>query len=272
MEIISIIAVILILLTAFMFSPLGLGGGIFYLPIFLYLLEWEIHLAILGSISLVLTVSIGSRMAHVKGGYADKDVAKIGIPFALIGVICGTVISSKLIYHFGDLAIKFAASFLLIWVIFSTLNNIFRDENDENEILNLELITLNSSKKYKLLCFVGGTTSGALGIGGGMLFVTFHRALFNWKPHRAAGTSYIIETWIVPVGIISHLIIDQSGPELLDEIGLWIFFIGIVVFLSSWLGAKTAIKIIPQDFLIYPFLLAIIVSLIRYSVDIFSYY
>ena len=157
-------------------------------------------------------------------------------------------------------------------MIFSTLNNIFRDENDENEILNLELITLNSSKKYKLLCFVGGTTSGALGIGGGMLFVTFHRALFNWKPHRAAGTSYIIETWIVPVGIISHLIIDQSGPKLLDEIGLWIFFIGIVVFLSSWLGAKTAIKIIPQDFLIYPFLLAIIVSLIRYSVDIFSYY
>ena len=270
MEITTLIAIILIFLIAFMFSPLGLGGGVFYVPIFLYLLNWEIQLAILGSILLVLTVSIGSRMAHSKGGYAVREVANIGIPPALIGVILGAIMSAKIIDYVGDMAIKLAATILLIWVIIRTFGQLIIDEQSQEEPISSEQIKSNFSAKYRILCFVGGVTSGSLGIGGGMLFVTFHRTLFNWKPHYAAGTSYIIETWIVPVGIISHLIIDKTGPELIDTVGIWLIFIGLGVFLASWLGAKTAIKIVPQNILTYPFLMAIVVSLIRYFIDIFN--
>ncbi len=268
MEIASIAAVTIILMAAFLFSPLGLGGGFLYVPVFLYLLNWEIHLAILGSITLVLVVSMGSRMAHSKGGYAIKEIANIGIPPAVVGVIFGTIVSSKIIIYLGDSAIKLTAMILLIWVIVRTLKQLYLDETiiDGNiEIKDIEGIIAN---KYRILCFSGGIMSGALGIGGGMLFVTFHRTLFNWKPHYAAGTSYIIETWIVPVGIISHLVIDRSGPELIDTVGIWMIFIGLAVFFSSWLGAKTAIRAIPQELLTYPFLVAVILSLIRYFIDI----
>ncbi|MBT6933394.1 MAG: hypothetical protein HN983_00005, partial [Euryarchaeota archaeon] len=74
MEFELIIAIVLILMTAFMFAPLGLGGGVLYVPIFLFLLDWEIHLALVSSLLLVWMVSLGSKAAHSKGGYAVKEV------------------------------------------------------------------------------------------------------------------------------------------------------------------------------------------------------
>ena len=71
-----------------------------------------------------------------------------------------------------------------------------------------------------------------------------------------------------PVGIISHLVIDGTGRELLDELGYSIIIIAIAMPIISWLGSRTAIKLIPQRLLTYPFLLAVIGSLMRYVIDI----
>ena len=42
MDIGIIIALFLIIVTAFLFSPLGLGGGVLYMPILHYLVGWNI--------------------------------------------------------------------------------------------------------------------------------------------------------------------------------------------------------------------------------------
>jgi len=271
MDIAIILAIILIFATAFMFSPLGLGGGVLYVPILLYLVGWDIHLSLLGSLILVLMVSLGSRMAHSKGGYAIMEIGKLGIAPALFGAIIGTIMSAYLIQYFGDLVIKMGASILLLWVIIRTMRQLVGEnhgkEKDGLEPREIKGLILN---KYMGLCLAGGVTSGALGIGGGMLFVTFHRSLFSWKPHYAAGTSYIIETWMIPVGIVAHLMIDGTGPELLETMGIWIFIMALSVFSISWVGARTAIKLVPQKLLTYPFLIAITASLARYCLDIWQ--
>ena len=49
-----LLAVIIILIIAFCFSPLGLGGGVLYMPVLHYLADWPIPEAILGSLTLSL--------------------------------------------------------------------------------------------------------------------------------------------------------------------------------------------------------------------------
>ncbi|MFL2957319.1 MAG: sulfite exporter TauE/SafE family protein [Candidatus Thalassarchaeaceae archaeon] len=269
MEIEIVLALFLIIVTAFLFSPLGLGGGVLYMPILHYLVGWEISLSVLGSLMLILFVSLGSRMAHMKGGYAIIEIGKSGVLPAILGAIFGTLVSYFLIIFLGDFTIKIAASGLLIWVIIKTIRQL-KGENTsgDNEGIAPEKITKEILNKYRILCFFGGMTSGALGMGSGMLLVTFHRTLFSWRPHYAAGTSAHIVMLMVPVGIISHLIIDGTGRYLLDELGGSILIIAIAMPIISWLGSRTAIKLIPQRLLTYPFLLAVIGSLMRYVIDI----
>ena len=124
MEIEIVLAIFLILVTAFLFSPLGLGGGVLYMPILHYLVGWEIPLSVLGSLMLILSVSLGSRMAHMKGGYAIIEIGKSGVLPAILGAIFGTLASYFLIIFLGDFTIKIAASGLLIWVIIKTIRQL----------------------------------------------------------------------------------------------------------------------------------------------------
>jgi len=264
------ISIVLILCTAFFFAPLGLGGGVLFVPIFHYIMGWSIQLSLVGSLILVMMVSMGSRRAHSKGGYAIMEVGKSAIPFAIIGAVSGAVIGAILVNRVGDFTIKMAAAALLAWVIVRTVGQLAGEvnENGSEAIEPGERIEDGVMTTYKGLCLAGGTASGLLGIGGGSLFVMFHRTLFAWKPHYAAGTSYIIETWMVPVGIAAHLAIDHTGGELWTTVGPAIIAVMLLAYAAAWLGARVAIKMVPQQVLSYPFLIALVASLGRYCWDI----
>ena len=269
MELEIIIAILLILMTAFLFAPLGLGGGVLYVPIFLFLLEWDIHLSLVSSLILVWMVSLGSRTAHSGGGYTVASVGKKGTNAALVGAVFGTIVAAFFINLLGDMSIKIGATFLLIWVLYSTIKKLTAELNDngngEFEPPEVEGKILNF---YRAACFGGGAASGLLGIGGGAIFVTLHRSALKYKQHQAAGTSYIIETWMVPIAIISHLVIDGSGTALIETLGYYLILICLSVAGTAWVGAKVAIKMLPQRVLTYPFILAVSVSLVRYLRDI----
>jgi uncharacterized membrane protein YfcA len=128
----------------------------------------------------------------------------------------------------------------------------------EGKILNI----------YRAGCFGGGAASGLLGIGGGAIFVTLHRSTLKYKQHEAAGTSYIIESWMVPMGILTHLVIDGSGTAIIESLGIYFILFCILVAVTAWVGAKVAIKMLPQRVLTYPFIIAVFVSLVRYLIDI----
>lgn len=267
MEIEMLIAIALIMMAAFMFAPLGLGGGVLYVPIFLYLLQWEIHLALVSSLILVWMVSLGSKVAHSKGGYTIKEVGKKGTVAALLGAIFGTILASLIIGLLGDMPIKILASILLAWVLYSTINKLTKELNGnggtetpavEGKILNI----------YRAGCFGGGAASGFLGIGGGAIFVTLHSSILGLKQHQAAGTSFIIESWIVPTAIATHLFIDGTGPGIWEAFGIYILPICGIVSATSWLGARVAIKMLPQKVLTYPFIIAVAACLVKYLINI----
>ena len=48
MELITAIAILFFIAVAVVFSPLGLGGGVLYVPIFHYILEWDFLESVIG--------------------------------------------------------------------------------------------------------------------------------------------------------------------------------------------------------------------------------
>jgi uncharacterized membrane protein YfcA len=269
MEIEMLIAIALIMMAAFMFAPLGLGGGVLYVPIFLFLLQWEIHLALVSSLILVWMVSLGSKVAHSKGGYTIKEVGEKGTVAALIGAIFGTILASLIIDLLGDVPIKVLASILLVWVLYSTINKLNKELNGNgNGDTEIPAVEGKILKIYRAGCFGGGAASGFLGIGGGAIFVTLHSSILGFKQHQAAGTSFIIESWIVPTAIATHLFIDGTGPDIWQAFGIYILPICGMVAATSWLGARVAIKMLPQKVLTYPFIIAVAACLVKYLINI----
>jgi len=264
LEIITIVAMISLLVVALAFSPLGLGGGVLYVPIFYYMLDWEMKEAVIGSLTLVLMVSIGSSLAHSNAGHSDNNTANVGRISAIPAAIIGTILSGYLIDILGDIIIKILATIILIFVIERTIKQMRVSVKESYKEIQLS----DKKREYMIGTAFAGLSSGMLGIGGGAILVTANRSILQMDTNKAAGTSFLVAATIVPVALLSHIILDGVVGNMIDNIGLLaIIIFPLLVLSSSFLGAKYAIKNIPKNTIIIVFLVAISLSLIRYLID-----
>ena len=255
-----LLAAIIILVIAFAFSPLGLGGGVLYMPIFHYLVGWSLPESILGSLTMVWMVALGSSLAHAKDGHADKEVANAGKITAVPSAVVGTIISWLIISYISGMVIKAFASVILIFVIERNLRS-------HNKTITFDR-DLNLYKKGAAL---GGLASGILGIGGGAIYVTLNRRVIGMDVHTASGTSFLLGTAVAPIAIISHIFIDQSHIAVYGNVGiLATIMMPIGVFIAAYVGAKFAIRYLPEKIIRATFVIAISATLLRYLWDIVS--
>ena len=265
----EIIALAIILVTAFMFAPLGLGGGFLFVPTLYFILGWDLQLSIVCSLILVWFVSIGSRIAHDEGGYMVAGVGRKGRIVAIGGAVIGALAADQIIAELGEEVIKLLAILLLSLVIYRGIVKLIEEQQtnfrEEDENLSVNGVLLY---KYKLGCLAGGLSAGLIGIGGGVIFTMLKRIILGLEPHRAAGTSYLIVMRVVPVAIISHLLFEPSLANDISEFDTLILTLPLIVLITAWAGAKTAIRMLPQRVLTYPYLFAVSLSLIRYLMDI----
>jgi len=256
-----LLAAIIILIIAFAFSPLGLGGGVLYMPIMHYLCGWSLPEAILGSLTMVWMVALGSSIAHVKDGHADKEVANAGRTTAVPSAVVGTIISWLIISFISGMVIKIIASVILIIVI-------------ERNLRPRKRVTVSSHNisLYKKGAAVGGLASGLLGIGGGAIYVTLNRRIIGMDIHKSSGTSYLIGAAVVPVAIISHIFIEQSHFAVYEKVGIVAALVMLIsVFIAAYVGARFAIRNLPEKMIRATFVTAISATLLRYLWDMVSY-
>jgi len=266
LELITVAAIISLLSVALIFSPLGLGGGVLYVPIFYYMLDWQMQEAVTGSLTLVLMVSLGSSLAHSKAGYADKDAANLGRMTAIPAAIIGTILSGVFISLLGDIIIKILATIILIFVLERTITRM-RTQTIESDEVELS----EHKTKYLVGTSFAGLSSGILGIGGGAILVTTNRSILRMDAHKAAGTSFMVAATIVPVALISHIILDGVVGNLIDRIGILpILAIPPAAFISAFIGAKYAISHLSKKTVTIVFICAISASLLRYFIDFVS--
>ena len=266
MEPIVIIATILFLVVALIFSPLGLGGGVLYVPIFHYILDWGFQESLIGSLTLVLMVSLGSGLAHSKTGNADHKIANSGRITAIPSAIVGTILSGVIISFVGEAAIKLIAAIILLFVLNETVKKMKSSDNATEEELES---TPDLVRKYQYGAAFAGLSSGLLGMGGGAILVTLNRNLLKMGARKSAGTSYLVASTIVPVVLSSHLLLDGVSSEMIASTG-WIpiLIVPTLVAISAFSGAKLAIEYIPKNMVTNLFLGAIIISVLRYAYDL----
>ena len=262
-----IFTVALLVFVALIFSPLGLGGGVLYMPIFLYLLDWRVQEAVLGSLLLVLMVSLGSSLSHNKSGHADSTVARVGRITATFFAVVGTIITGILLGSVGEIGVKVVASAILVFVIERTITRMRKEQSEVGTPPDFEPL----KKKYQIGAAFAGTASGLLGIGGGAILVTLNRSLLKMDPHKAAGTSFQIEATVVPVALVSHIIFDGVALDLFHTVGaLGSVLIPLLVFTTAFFGAKFAIQYLPKKLVTVVFLGAVSLGLFRYFIDFAS--
>lgn len=266
MELITLLAIVCLIMVAIAFSPLGLGGGILYVPIIHYMLNWEMRESLVASLTLVLMVSIGSSLAHSKSGFADKDAAKLGRFSAAPSAVIGVLLSGLLLSLVGDIGIKIIAAIIVSFVIERTVRKWLSDEHEYQDVK-----LTDNRNRYIFGSSFAGLSSGILGIGGGGILVTVNRSIMKMDSKKAAGTSYMVVSVIVPIALASHLIMSKNLDTIIGQAGLIpVLTIPILVLLSAYYGAKYAIKFLPKQTVTIVFLLVISISLIRYLVDFYS--
>ena len=266
MELITLLAIVCLIMVAIAFSPLGLGGGILYVPIMHYMLNWEMRESLVASLTLVLMVSIGSSLAHSKSGFADKDAAKLGRVSAAPSAVIGVLLSGLLLSLVGDIGIKIIAAIIVSFVIERTVRKWLSGEHEYHDVK-----LADNRNRYIFGSSFAGLSSGILGIGGGAILVTVNRSIMKMDSKKAAGTSYMVVSVIVPIALASHLIMSKNLDTIIGQAGLIpVLTIPIIVLLSAYYGAKYAIKFLPKQAVTVVFLLVISIGLIRYLVDFYS--
>ena len=270
LELITVAAIISLLFVALIFSPLGLGGGVLYVPIFHYILDWGFQESLIGSLTLVLMVTLGSGLAHSKTGNANHKIANHGRVTAIPSAILGTILSGVIINYIGDEVIKFLAIIILLFVVDRTLQKM-KDKDEitpSNKTYSPELI-----KQYQFGTAFAGVSSGLLGIGGGAILVTLNRNFLKMDSRESSGTSYLVAATIVPVALLSHVLLDGVVSEIIESSG-WIAIITVplIVSLTAFFGAKFAINHIPKGVVTKVFLAAVSLGIIRYLYDLISFY
>ena len=253
-----------VMIIAFIFAPIGLGGGMLFVPLLHYVSGWPIDGKLL-AVSLMLTgvVSWGSGLTHRREKLVDDDV--IGI--SLWGAIPGAVFGVLIIQLFeGDFDFIFKIlSLLLISMALAKYTFLTKKSGDENNNKGQEYIpglVLGSG--------FGGFLSSVLAIGAGAIYVPALQAFGKLKTRISIGSSLNIMMIVVPIAVISHLLIlsELQRNYLLENI-LFILSLLIITFIGSRFGAKFGIKNIPENRILQIFIGILIIIWCRYLIDIF---
>lgn len=261
MEPISIVLLfILVGFAAFFFAPLGLGGGLLFVPILHYVAGWEITpVTLLTSLILTAAVSWASGIKHRSEGLYDDELTKIAlygaIPGALIGALLVTIMENNL-----DFAFKVVSLGMLAYAIIRMRKRLTREEvsQDVEELQNRGMITLGSG--------LGGMTSAFLAVGGGAIYIPVLDRFSTASTREIVGASYGIMMWTVPIVIIAHAVLFNGEWH-----DLWVIFtLPICVFVMANLGAKFGFKLKDKT-IISTFLVVVLVVFIRYCIDLSGY-
>ena len=246
----------------FLFAPLGLGGGMLFVPLIHYVADWPIDGKLI-AVSLILTgvVSWGSGITHRKEKFVDDD--KIGI--ALWGAVPGAILGVMVVQLFDDGIDFIFKSLSLVLISIALSKYLFSVKKPEKIVSekdeNIAGIAIGSG--------IGGMLSSILAIGAGAIYVPCLQVFGKLKTRLAIGSSLNIMMIVVPIAAISHiLILSNSQLELILENLIFIIMLVILTFTGAKLGASFGIKNISENRIRQAFISILVIIWIRYLFDI----
>jgi len=260
----------LVFCTAFLFAPLGLGGGMFFVPIFHYLAGWEINSALLlVSLCLVGSVSFGGSYEHRKNQQFSPEFLKQHLWFPIVGAILGVVVVFLIEDSLNEV-FKSLALLIVGWAIYRMANRISSKETTHSKQCNSEtnLVFLRSGLTF------GGMISSVMAIGAGAIHVPLIREYTDMEMRKSVGTSLNIMLFVIPIAVVTHALSmyflspDQWGFMIEESVWVLLLFAILCSILGSIIGSKIAIKYFNQNILNVTFLGLLVIIWLRYFVDL----
>ena len=259
----SILIVLGVLGIGFLFAPLGLGGGILYVPLFHYVGGWEIdQKLIIVSLLLSAITSYGSGLEHRKNSYIDDELTGIAlwgaIPGAMIGVFFVMMTGTEFKSIFKVLSVIVVG--FVIFKMIRKLNSESADSKLEGEVQIGKMTSLSA---------FGGFLSSVMAIGAGMIYVPAMKFFGNLETRKSIGSSLNIMMVVVPFAIVAHFMLlnDYQISQLIDESILLIVLI-IANFSGSKFGAILGFRLFDESILMKVFIGVLSITWINYVIDL----
>ncbi len=189
--------------TAMLGTIIGAGGGIVFVPLFMYWFpEW--------SPSMIVGTSLFSVMCNaISGSLAYLKQKKIYISAALIFSVAtfpGAIIGAQMSDEFSGPGFKFAfGCFMLCASFLIGFKNFGKKEERKEESLTKDQVTYNKPVGIGISIIVGFISS-IFGIGGGLVHVPALIYIMGFPTHLATATSHAILAVSTSVGVITHFV------------------------------------------------------------------
>ena len=258
----SLLLIIGVMLIAFLFAPLGLGGGLLYVPLFHYVGGWEIdQKLIIASLFLTAITSIGSGLQHRKNQHFDDELSGVAlrgaIPGALIGVLFVLMTQTQFNRFFKILSV-----FIIGFVIFKMKNRIHGKQR-------LEINYLRQPRKLAIFSTLGGFLSSVMAVGAGIIYVPAMKIFGNLTTRKAIGSSYNVMIIVVPFAMLAHyfMLEDYQKSDLQNN---WILLaiLASVNFIGAKLGALVGFKLFNEAILLKIFIGVLSITWVNYIIDL----
>jgi len=213
---------------------LGLGGGIFLVPVMIVLFGVDAQTAIVASLVSVIATSSGSASSYVKEGLSDLRIAMFLEVATVIGGIGGALISVTLLAGRSQiltLAFVPVVALAAILVYRTRAQDVRPDPPRDRWAERLKLngryfdaarhewvdFRVTGTKPGLVVSGLAGVISGLLGVGGGMFYVPGMNALMNVPIRVASATSNFMIGVTATAGalvylVFGHLAVGLAGP------------------------------------------------------------
>ncbi len=183
-------------------ASLGIGGGLFTVPLLLFLGRYNsisetsvAHIAIANSLLVAFVLSISASYINVKNKQIDFSLSLnflLGsIPGSIFGVYISKYLSTK------ELTILFG-SFVLLIGIYSLLKTFKTEKKLENKSYVLKYFFYKYYKYFLLpIGLITGILSSLTGVGGGIIMVPLFALILKEKPFQISIATSTFSMFII---------------------------------------------------------------------------
>src|SRR3989442_27942 len=168
---ILLIQAVLIFGVAFIYSNLGLGGGLLFVPILLSTGVPDKDLAVPISLTLTIATATSSVINHHRRGLVDFRLGGVLLAGALLGAVVGTVFTLKVLNQ--ETFEAFFAAVLIVFGVYMVrdwMKNARSVDEDDDSAMTPPRVGATAAATTG-----SGFLSGSMGIGGGLLHVPLLR-------------------------------------------------------------------------------------------------
>lgn len=200
---ILLLQIVLVFAVAFIYSNLGLGGGLLFVPILLSTGIERSDVAVPISLTFTIATAASSVVNHYRKGYVDFRLGGTLVAGALVGAIAGTLFTLFVLVDkrsfeafFAVVLLAFGAYMVRDWA----RGTRFLDEDDDSKMTPPRKAGITAATTGS------GFLSGSMGIGGGILNVPLLVYGLGRKTRKAIGTSSLLIIPTAAVGFAAYVV------------------------------------------------------------------